>query len=139
MNIFSWLENFFVQNCDGDWEHGNGIQIESLDNPGWLVRIDLVGTDLADPHFDEYQEENSEYDWMVCRKREGFFEGFGGPANLTQILETFQKWSMTVKIAQNGADLTPFTSNGFVHEDIAVDSEVVDEQQVEKDLEPAFA
>jgi hypothetical protein len=31
---FSWLENWFTRQCDGDWEHGEGVVIESLDDPG---------------------------------------------------------------------------------------------------------
>ncbi len=37
--------------CDGEWEHDYGIKIETLDNPGWLVSIDLLGTDLEDKSF----------------------------------------------------------------------------------------
>lgn len=121
MNIFSWLENFFIQNCDGNWEHGDVIQIASLDNPGWSVRIDLVGTELAEPDFTDVQQQHSANDWMVCRKRDGFFEGFGGPTNLTLILETFQRWYMTVKATQNGSDQPTIMSNGFINEEISTD------------------
>ena len=40
------LQLWYSRQCDGDWEHGLGIRIESLDNPGWSVRIDLKGTNL---------------------------------------------------------------------------------------------
>jgi len=33
--------------CDGDWEHSYGVKIETLDNPGWLVTIDLTDTTLG--------------------------------------------------------------------------------------------
>ncbi|MFW6720090.1 immunity 53 family protein [Streptomyces sp. MAR4 CNY-716] len=39
------LDGWYAAQCDGDWEHGYGVRIETLDNPGWLVRVDLVGTD----------------------------------------------------------------------------------------------
>lgn len=35
------LEDWYQSNCDGDWEHGFGVTIESLDNPGWSLTADL--------------------------------------------------------------------------------------------------
>jgi hypothetical protein len=35
--IDAWLKS----RADGDWEHHNGVTIESTDNPGWMMRIDL--------------------------------------------------------------------------------------------------
>jgi hypothetical protein len=35
--IDSWLKNL----ADGEWEHHNGLTIESTDNPGWMIRINL--------------------------------------------------------------------------------------------------
>jgi hypothetical protein len=40
----SLLEEWFVARCNGNWEHGSGISIETLDNPGWRVKIDLRDT-----------------------------------------------------------------------------------------------
>lgn len=28
-----WLQRWLLAQCDGDWEHGDGITIQSLDNP----------------------------------------------------------------------------------------------------------
>ena len=41
-----WLMNWYAQQCDGDWEHENGIKIGTLDNPGWYIKIMLGGTEL---------------------------------------------------------------------------------------------
>jgi len=30
-----WYEG----HCDGDWEHGFGPEIETIDNPGWRLKI----------------------------------------------------------------------------------------------------
>src|SRR5262245_45197449 len=35
------LQRWYDSRCDGRWEHDYGIEIETCDNPGWLVRIDL--------------------------------------------------------------------------------------------------
>ena len=39
MDALNWINGWFQSNCDGDWEHGFGITIETLDNPGWCVKI----------------------------------------------------------------------------------------------------
>jgi hypothetical protein len=87
------LEAFFASQCDGDWEHGQGIQIESLDNPGWSMKVSLIDTDIQDRIFDPITEHRSEHDWIVCRIREGLFEGYGGPHNLSELLLIFLTWA----------------------------------------------
>ena len=44
MKELEWLEQWYEKTCDGDWEHIYGISIDTLDNPGWRVRIDLRET-----------------------------------------------------------------------------------------------
>jgi|GEM_PF-3181522 len=39
MNVFTELTNWYQNQCDGDWEHKYGVSIETLDNPGWIVKI----------------------------------------------------------------------------------------------------
>ncbi|MGW1432997.1 Imm53 family immunity protein [Streptomyces sp. NPDC002431] len=41
-----WLQGWYSAQCDEDWEHEWGVRINTLDNPGWSVRIDLEDTDL---------------------------------------------------------------------------------------------
>jgi hypothetical protein len=43
----SWLQRWYSAHCDGEWEHGFGVTIETLDNPGWSVKIDVEGTELV--------------------------------------------------------------------------------------------
>ncbi|MEL7526076.1 MAG: Imm53 family immunity protein [Pseudomonadota bacterium] len=46
----SQIENWYAANCDGDWEHQGGLDISTLDNPGWRVQLDL---DTIKHRFDE--------------------------------------------------------------------------------------
>jgi hypothetical protein len=41
------LRAWYSARCDGNWEHEHGVKIDTLDNPGWSVVIDLEGTDLG--------------------------------------------------------------------------------------------
>jgi Immunity protein 53 len=36
------LEKWYRARCNGDWEHQWGVEIGTLDNPGWRVHIDLA-------------------------------------------------------------------------------------------------
>lgn len=38
--------NWYVRECDDDWEHSYGVKIDTLDNPGWTIAIDLRETSL---------------------------------------------------------------------------------------------
>ena len=48
MNALQRLQDWYSAQCNGDWEHQQGVRIESLDNPGWALDIDLADTALAD-------------------------------------------------------------------------------------------
>jgi hypothetical protein len=87
------LENWYSHHCDGTWEHQHGIRIETLDNPGWRLEIDLKGTPLILVHYADLGVERSATDWVKCRVQDGKFEGFGGPGNLSELLEAFLKWA----------------------------------------------
>ena len=63
MEILQWVQQQYEQQCDGDWEHSYGIKIESLDNPGWIIKIDLEDTKLEGYSIDFNLIERSENDW----------------------------------------------------------------------------
>ncbi|MBI1927369.1 immunity 53 family protein [Candidatus Poribacteria bacterium] len=92
MNILQWLQNWYFQQCDDNWEHNYGIKIDTLDNPGWSVEIDLTDTDLEFEPFERVEVEYSEQDLIHCRVQDRVFRGAGGPNNLQDILEIFYKW-----------------------------------------------
>jgi hypothetical protein len=39
-----FLENWYRQQCKGDWEQQWGVKIGTLDNPGWTIAISLKET-----------------------------------------------------------------------------------------------
>ncbi|MCM2498968.1 immunity 53 family protein [Neorhizobium galegae] len=45
MDVLDWFGRWYEAQCDGAWEHGFGASIDTLDNPGWSLKIDLAGTD----------------------------------------------------------------------------------------------
>ena len=65
---FQWLFGWFYAQCDGDWEHGKGIQIGTLSNPGWFIKINIEETVLESKPFHKIFVERSESDWVYCSR-----------------------------------------------------------------------
>ena len=91
MNQLTWLQSWFLEQCDGEWEHSYGVRVDTLDNPGWSLEIDLAGTALQDAVQSRRFDERSENDWISYEINEGKFQGYGGPANLTELMDIFQE------------------------------------------------
>ncbi|MDQ7095867.1 immunity 53 family protein [Desulfosporosinus sp. PR] len=92
MNFLTWLQSWYNQQCDGLWEHMEGIKIETLDNPGWCLVINLIDTEYEDREFKSIKELRTENDWIVCKIENGKFTGYGGPLNLEELLKEFHDW-----------------------------------------------
>ncbi len=46
MGTLKWIQQWYYEQCDDDWEHQFGIFIETIDNPGWSVKISIENTDV---------------------------------------------------------------------------------------------
>lgn len=93
-NTIQEIQEWYLANCNGDWEHSFGVKIHTLDNPGWAVSIDLEDTIFENEIFREVKVNYAHNtDWYVCTKKENKFEGRGGPKQLEKILKTFLDWA----------------------------------------------
>lgn len=92
-DLLARLQQWYSRHCDASWEHQYGICIETLDNPGWRLEVDLAGTPLLLVAFTDLSVERTTTDWVRCRVQDGKFEGFGGPENLRELLLSFLKWA----------------------------------------------
>ena len=88
-----WLQNWYYNHCNGDWEHGSLIHIDTIDNPGWSVTINLENTNLHDKEFQKIKLELTNDNWLFCQVRSNKFEGRCGPLNLLEILQIFRNWA----------------------------------------------
>jgi Immunity protein 53 len=99
MNTLTRLQDWYSRQCNGEWEHAYGISIQSCDNPGWWVKINLVGTPLETRLFTEIAEGMDVKrfaqlpHWMSCRIVDGVWHGAGDEARLERILEIFLAWA----------------------------------------------
>jgi hypothetical protein len=93
VDSLAWLQNWYTRQCDGDWEHTSGIKIETLDNPGWSVNIDLQDTRYNElPNVAIVDKKSDDSDWIVCRIVDGRFEGRGDAQKLLVIIQKFRSW-----------------------------------------------
>lgn len=50
MDTLQELQRWYRSQCNGDWEHSYGVKIDTLDNPGWSVTVELADTADASHH-----------------------------------------------------------------------------------------
>ncbi len=99
VDILDVLQRWYAGRCDGEWEQRYGISIQSCDNPGWWVKIDLEGTGLQARLFPRIAENvdlagspQSER-WLDCRVEDGVWKGAGDESKLGLILKAFLTWA----------------------------------------------
>ena len=94
MNTLIRLQNWYKSNCNGDWEHSFGLSINTLDNPGWLIEIDLEETKLAGKQFANVDiEMDSKNKWISCKIENNVFIGACASDYLEQVLLLFLDWA----------------------------------------------
>lgn len=88
------LQNWYNSYCDGTWEHYYGIKINTLDNPGWSLEIDLSETELENKCFVPI-EVNSSDSWMICKVKDRKFYAFGDSSSIEKMIQVFLDWAKT--------------------------------------------
>jgi hypothetical protein len=90
--LIIWLQEWYASQCNGEWEHGYGIHIDTIDNPGWRVKINLKNTSLENNNIPLKNLERNEDDWVQIWVKDSVFQAAGGAKNLFEILTIFQRW-----------------------------------------------
>lgn len=93
MSALRQLQSWYVQQCDGNWEHDHGVQLFTLANPGWSLTINFADTELEDRVFVRIEREVSENEWIHCWVENHKFEGRCGSGQLEAIIEEFVNWA----------------------------------------------
>lgn len=97
----NWLTTWYVRECNNDWEHSYGVKIDTLDNPGWTIEIDLRETILEGRTFeskqgeiakdlDEWREQGS---WWTAKADGVRFKAACGPTDLSAVIGVFREWT----------------------------------------------
>jgi hypothetical protein len=90
---FAFFETWYAAQCDGDWDHEYGVTLETLDNPGWSLNIDLIGTALEGRLLARNETERTETDWLHVWSDGERFRAAGGARNLRAMLSAFRDFA----------------------------------------------
>ena len=99
MSTLARLQAWYKRQFNGDWEHSSGVRIDSCDNPGWWVKINLLGTPLENRAFTEIAEgvDCGRFAlgprWLSCHVDQNTWHGAGDETKLEPILEIFLAWA----------------------------------------------
>ncbi|MDN3492690.1 immunity 53 family protein [Winogradskyella bathintestinalis] len=92
MEILEWIQHWFKENADGEWEKGDAIQITTLDDPlGWDVEIDISNTSIANLDIKWILNENGKQDWYGVKIQNKRFRAAGDAKKLTFLLGLFRE------------------------------------------------
>lgn len=73
-------------------EHSWGVKIDTLDNPGWTISIDLGETGAERRNLEKLEIVRTENDWIHYWVENMSFQIRCGPLNLTEAAEIFVAW-----------------------------------------------
>jgi hypothetical protein len=94
MNELDWLMSWYDNQCDGVWEHRYGVRIDTLDNPGWLLKVDLIGTSLNGRTFVKRESGlGGNSPWWSCQVTNDQWQGACGPRDLATVIGLFRQWA----------------------------------------------
>lgn len=91
--LTNWMQKWFFQYCDDDWEHSGRFDIKTTDNPGWYFSFNFEDTHCENKPFDSIEIKKSNVDWYKCFIEDTMFKGYGGVFNLIDMIKVFRTWA----------------------------------------------
>jgi Immunity protein 53 len=88
----STLEEWYSRQCNGKWEHGPGVTISTIDNPGWSVDIPLRGTRKETTTLERIKIDRGHDNWIHYWVEKQKCQIRCGPLNLSEAIEIFSEW-----------------------------------------------
>jgi hypothetical protein len=94
MELLEQIQEWYLSQCNEDWEHSYGVKIDTLDNPGWRLNIDVAETVLESKVFNSVKMDfESDSNWLHCKVEDKQFVGMCGPLKLSKMLSIFIEWA----------------------------------------------
>ncbi|VVJ24922.1 Uncharacterised protein [Amycolatopsis camponoti] len=84
------LSDWYSSQCDGDREHEFGVRLETLDNAGWRLRIDPVGTDVESQRMPRSEEDLGPGRWLWTSADGESYEASCDVRSLEALLAAFR-------------------------------------------------
>lgn len=88
--MINWSQTWFNSHCDSNWEHGSGVKIETINNPGWSVQIDMNGTNILLHKQDWELFELSDVSWVEYKVGNNIYFASGDPLQLELLIRVFR-------------------------------------------------
>lgn len=95
---FADIIEWYNSHCDQSWEHQYGVSLQTLDNPGWLLRVDLIHTDLQGSTMTEVREGIAPQGhpvsprWLHCFVIDNQFRGACDPTQVARLFQLFRQF-----------------------------------------------
>ena len=95
---FADLIEWYRSQCDDSWEHQHGIKLDTLDNPGWMLTVDLIDTNLQGKRMIELREGISSTEhpvsplWIHCSVSDNHFSGACDPSQVARLFNVFNQF-----------------------------------------------
>jgi len=83
------LQEWYAAQCNGDWEHSYGVRVDTLDNPGWILKVDLRGTEWEGLSLALDRRFVSDQDWMQFEIVDACYVACGDSSKLLPMIEAF--------------------------------------------------
>jgi hypothetical protein len=101
MNNFDKICSWYEKQCDGNWEHDYGLSIESMDNPGWAVKIQLNETELDNKPFPTLEskdfrrlaDDSDGTPWYQIQVQNNVFIAYCSPGKLEFVISIFLEYA----------------------------------------------
>lgn len=93
-DALAYLQQWFLEQCDGEWEEDYGVVLETLNNPGWHLRVPLTDTPLAGRTYDRRLHGHSTERWVDLRSDGTTFDAACGPLALQDVIDGFRAFAV---------------------------------------------
>ena len=101
MSAIEDLQSWYLSQCNEDWEHTYGVEIGTIDNPGWSLKVELTDTEIDGKPYAEFsygiggEAEQSGNNWLITKVENNSLGGYGGPEKLEELINKFLAWAKT--------------------------------------------
>jgi hypothetical protein len=99
MSEVARLAAWYYRQCNGEWEHQYGVDIGTLDNPGWTLTVDLAETTLETVPYSPIREglgpdaHPAASGWISCKLVDRQWKGAGDESKLERLIREFVTWA----------------------------------------------
>ena len=99
--MLEWLEKWYKSQCNNEWEHNFGIKIETIDNPGWTLSIDLEDTEHNLNMVNWSQFGDFDKRWVGFKIEKNVYYASSDPENLNTLIYIFKEFIEKGDIDEN--------------------------------------